>query len=355
MKTKRIGKIELLRFIMAVSVVLNHTKNFLGEDNNPFVGCSFAVEFFFITSGFLMAKTVYSNELPPNADYYLKKKVSALYPEVFLAWVFAYTLRVLCNHDNFISMVKRAINGFYDLFLINMSGMKPGSVNGPTWYLSSMLISIALIYPFLRKYRDKRYVFPLIGVMLAGYCFAALGSPRSPSKWIGFTFKGNLRAVFEMCFGILAYYIYEKIKDLNLTTFGKTLVTVIETGCYFAVIAYMYNGKFGTKNDYFFIILLTLAIALSFAHKGLFADFFDNKISYFLGEYSFPLFLTHSVFSYTINKIFPMLITDTQKVICYLSVSFVAALFLMYVSLFIRSRKNEILKIVRHLLICDEE
>ena len=54
-------EIEWLRFIFSIMIVLNHTKFFSADSVFPVVGCSFGVEFFFLTSGYLMAEHVMKN------------------------------------------------------------------------------------------------------------------------------------------------------------------------------------------------------------------------------------------------------------------------------------------------------
>lgn len=52
------GEIELLRFVFAIGVVLVHSRNLFGEEWRYFLKGSFGVEFFFIVTGFFLAKSV---------------------------------------------------------------------------------------------------------------------------------------------------------------------------------------------------------------------------------------------------------------------------------------------------------
>ena len=51
---KRNGKIDLLRFLFAVIVLIYHSRYVVGDEKSLFLGGSFAVEFFFLVSGYLM-------------------------------------------------------------------------------------------------------------------------------------------------------------------------------------------------------------------------------------------------------------------------------------------------------------
>ena len=60
MKTKKVrnGKIDFMKFLFAFIIVIHHSRNLVGDDVSPFFGGSFAVEFFFIVSGYLFLRTI---------------------------------------------------------------------------------------------------------------------------------------------------------------------------------------------------------------------------------------------------------------------------------------------------------
>ena len=59
MSAKRNGKIEFLRFLFSLIIVVHHSRMFLGDEISPFLGGSLAVEFFFFVSGYLMMAYIY--------------------------------------------------------------------------------------------------------------------------------------------------------------------------------------------------------------------------------------------------------------------------------------------------------
>ena len=58
MKKKRNGRIDFLRFVFALIIVLHHTRYLLGYEHTIFIGGSLGVEFFFLVSGYLLVATV---------------------------------------------------------------------------------------------------------------------------------------------------------------------------------------------------------------------------------------------------------------------------------------------------------
>lgn len=81
------GEIELLRFVFAIGVVLVHSKNLFGEEWKYFLKGSFGVEFFFIVTGFFLAKSVskinrggdFQKSGKGNVAVYFKKSIYNLY------------------------------------------------------------------------------------------------------------------------------------------------------------------------------------------------------------------------------------------------------------------------------------
>ncbi|MBQ9861374.1 MAG: acyltransferase [Clostridia bacterium] len=55
---KSVGEMEFLRFVFSIIIVLHHSRNFVGNKSSLFLNGAFAVEFFFILSGFLMMKSI---------------------------------------------------------------------------------------------------------------------------------------------------------------------------------------------------------------------------------------------------------------------------------------------------------
>lgn len=81
-QTSRNGKIDFLRFVFSICIVLNHAKIFLpaGPLADRFMGYSLAVEFFFLVSGYLLMATIEKAEknralpLPKETGRFMLRK-----------------------------------------------------------------------------------------------------------------------------------------------------------------------------------------------------------------------------------------------------------------------------------------
>ena len=94
-KYQRNGKIEFLRFVFCLIVMIFHGKNVMddGEIRIMFSG-RLGVEFFFLVSGYLMAVSlakIHSQNTPvcvaTETGHFLLKKLKSLYPMVVIAFV----------------------------------------------------------------------------------------------------------------------------------------------------------------------------------------------------------------------------------------------------------------------------
>ena len=333
-KSNRNGKIEFLRFLFSVIIVIHHSRYILGDDQCLFLGGSLAVEFFFLVSGYLMMASIdrISARKAPGQDLgretldFLRRKAKAVFPDLLIAWVIALVFTKIAKNKSLLGMAALAVDSFFELTLLKMSGLYSFSLNGVTWYISSMLLCMAILYPLIRKYPDKmKHIgLPLITLFALGYLAGEYGAPRDPMKWIGFTRKGNLRAIAEISLGAITYQTVKSAGKVEFTTLGKILITAAEWGAYLILILYMYFAK-ASERDYFFILVMAVAVGLSFSHKGIDADLFDNPVSIWLGKWSLPLYLGHTFYSYHLNRILPASLSGGQKIAVYMSCAVVTS------------------------------
>lgn len=335
-KSNRNGKIEFLRFVFSIIIVIHHSRNFLGDEICQFLGGSFAVEFFFLVSGYLMmasieklnARKAPGQDLGKETLGFLWKKAKSVYPDLLIAWIIALVFTKIAKKKSLLGMAALAVDSFFEVTLLKMSGLYSISLNGVTWYISSMLLCMAILYPLIRKYPDmmKHIGLPLITLFVLGYLSGQYTAPRDPLKWIVFTKKGTLRALGEISLGAITYLAVKAAEKIELTRLGKIAVTAAEWSAYLLLILYMYFAK-ASGRDFFFLLVMAVAVGLSFSHKGIDADFFDRPLCSWLGKWSLPLYLGHTFYAYHLNKVVPKVWSPDKKMavymICAITTSFV--------------------------------
>lgn len=328
----RNGKIELFRFICAVIIFLFHFSQLVNGDRFFFLSGALAVEFFFILSGYLMMASIDRAGLTSELDLgsetlgFLKRKVSVLYPEVLIAYMIGFAVRLLAKEGSFIGAVKLAVDSFWEVLMLRQTGLSLRDVNHATWYLSSMLICMVILYPLLRKFPNMmgRIVVPLVSVLIMGILCRNYSTPRDPAKWIGWTYKGNLRAFSELGMGVLCFQITKPFRQIKLTKLGKVVCTCLEPVLYALFIAYMVFCP-SSNHDWILVPILVLAIGLTFSEQTHFPHILDHKVIYFLGKCSLPLYLCHYFWASYLLDILPKNSTWKLQFLSYLGLCLATA------------------------------
>lgn len=318
-KTKRNGRIDFLRCLFAVIIMLHHSRYVLGYDNSIFIGGSLAVEFFFMVSGYLMMNTVAKRNAAdqksgtkPNLGretwQFIRHKIGGFLPEFLIAWIIGFLIVASIEGWSGIHLWHVLRDDFWELSLLKMSGVFTGGIDGVIWYLSAMLLCMAVLYPLLRRFTDvmTHIVCPLTAIMLMGYLCQTQDSPRDPTKFLHLVFKGDVRAMAELCMGVVIWMAVQHLQKVNWTRFAKALLGLCEIALYLMVIQYMWDQK-PTSTDYFYIFLMMIAVLLSFADTGALKSLFhgSGKVTSFLAKYSTALYFSHLYLAQHINTLLP--------------------------------------------------
>ncbi|MCR5772453.1 MAG: acyltransferase [Butyrivibrio sp.] len=364
-KSRRNGRIELLRFVFAFIVLLHHSRYLLGDDNCYFLGGSLGVEFFFIVSGYLMMNSVDRivasksyNTIPVDKNLanetvsFIKKKIRAVLPQFPIAWFIGLIAVIILNHMTFRQALVEFVQDFWELALLKMTGIFYGGLDGVIWYISSMLICMTILYPLLRKFPHmmRKIWCPLIALMLLGSMCIVDGHPRNPAKIYGFIFKGNLRAFAELCIGIWSFDIVRKIRNVNWTPIAKIIFEIMQLAGYLVAIIYMYYDTPG-KYDYFFLMVMTISIMLSFAQVGIMSDIYNNRFCMVLGRFSTAMYFSHIYYAQNLNMILSDSLSKQEKTLIYVACSFVTAFVVEVLALLYKKVSPTIMRGLKAILV----
>lgn len=307
----RNGAIDFWKFVFSLMVVQFHSSNLTKIKTTPFVGGAIAVEFFFLVSGYLMAASISryrEDQIVVGRDtrQFMLHKIKGLCPEIFIAWGIGYVVQHIRTEATLSSLVKDLMTGVWDLFFLRESGLEGFRANPAAWYISAMLLAMLVIVPLFFKDRD---VFlnvwaPILAIATLGYLSKNVGDLRGPTDWLGFCYKGWLRAVGELCMGAICFGICQKMKDIPYSTLAKALLTALELCCYLGVIVWSYEHK-GSRMDFVMLLLFAVGVVVTFSSQSLLSSIFNNSFVYFLGKISFPIYLAHNYWSHALVRIFP--------------------------------------------------
>lgn len=353
MKKTRNGSIDFWRFIFAVCIVIFHASilDVNKTNSNLFIlgRGAIGVEFFFLTSGFLMAVSVNKNSGKDNVLDFMKNKIKGIYPAILLSWIFSFTLINIFYFKDFYTLITRMFESVWELLFLRNAGFNGFRTIPQTWYISAMFLSMFIIFPIYNKNKEKfeGYIAPLLSIIILGYLFHFTNSLVNPNKYMILFYKSSYRAFGEICLGIFCYHICKQIKNINFTKIGELLLSFLELFGYIFTIYYMQSYKlFNSTFDFVVLVMLGISITISFSQKSIISKLFNFKIFNFLGRYSLYIYLTYYAFA----KILPVILVDKPIDTIYnfyLLLTFLSAIILMFLEKYF----IKFLKIIRKLLV----
>lgn len=297
-RSSRNNFIELLRFLFALLIPLFHGR-FLPPDASWFraPNGAVAVEFFFVLTGFLMANSVEKRldtqvDIGKDSAAFLQKKYLSVFPYHLFSYVCSFVVAMVVGGLTAVGTVKLFVYSLPNLLMLDMTGLKFTLVAGYIWFISAMLIAIAILYPILRRWYSvfTRVVAPLLAVLLLGWLSVTYGHLTTVSEWTGLTYKGVLQAVAEIALGCAAFALCERFKAMEFTKFGKVFLLLLELFGYAATFVYAFSHK--SETFYFYLVFfLALSISISFSGQTRTSQMRSNKLVTFLGKLSLPIYL----------------------------------------------------------------
>lgn len=357
-KDTRNGAIDFWRFIFAVLVVLNHAINVFHEDATQelFRGFSYAVEFFFLVSGYLLMASIEKAErtsrlpLAQETGSFLLKKYKSVFPEVLVAYIIGVAVVVVATGCKVRDLL---MISWFEPSLIVQTGLGSDKVMPQIWYISSMLLCMVLMYPFIRRYKKwATLILPVLGLLALGYILQNTKSIRNPRQWLEFTHKGNLRAFGELSLGMLCYYGAKKLKEMDFTVLGRVLLSAVELGLYAQCVRYMALGHNHVK-DITYLVFLSAAIIISFSQQGIGAKLFQNKLCFWLGKYSLSLFVGHYYWAEYLEALIPGFAQLRQRyqLGIYLAAALLSGLVIMLISAGIRKVGPAVARVAKRCIV----
>ena len=304
-----------LRGVAALMVIFYHVFEAFATSpiDQQFNHGYLAVDFFFILSGFVIGYAYDDRWKTMTTKDFIKRRLIRLHPMVVLGavlGVIAFCIQGCEKWDGThvsISMVMLAL--LINLFLIPAV---PGSgpeirgngemfpLNGPSWSLFFEYIGNILYALFIRRLSTKALtVFVvLLGICLA--CFAIFDVSGYGMIGVGWTLDsvnfvgGLLRMLFPFSLGLLLSRNFKPVKVRGafwicsfvlLVLFCVPYVEGVEPICM--------NGLFEA-----FCIVVVFPVLIILGASGNTTDKTSTRICKFLGDISFPLYITHYPFMY---------------------------------------------------------
>lgn len=281
---------------------------FRGGNSAYFPGGGSAVEFYMLVSGVFFFRSFYRAKPKLNETNrekypfsYIIKRYLRFFPYTSVAFAITFFIRHIFDklyHGESLSLYKICVTlsrSIWEFLLVEMNGMNrnTGLINGPTWYISAMLISEFIILCILVRNDKLFYTFIAPISILFGYGFWANLEDTNHYLFHGFTTFGVMRVFMVTC---IAYYIWclsEKLNTMEFTRMGSLLLSIVEVGCHIIVIwiAMRINTR---EFRWCSTLLYAIAISITLSSCSYSAVLFkQSKITDWLGEFSMSIYLIH--------------------------------------------------------------
>lgn len=331
--------IEFWRIIFTLMIVLQHLTTFYPkflETYSLVGGWYVGVEFFFIVSGYLLAKK--SKEHNMTALQYQVNRFRRLYPMYILAFTVSFLFMNVCvEHNSITIIVYNLLHNADEVLMLQLFGTNKIVVyNIVTWYISAMFIAGYIVYWLVINHRKSfvEFIAPLSVMVIYSYHYRVYGSSM---QWYItnelFLNTGLTRAFAGMSLGVIGYELsVNSWRDKILR--HQKLLTFVEVMGYLTVI--VVSVKWGRSTlDFLCILILSVCVPLSFQHE---VHWKWTGIS----KYCYSIYLNHHIFCATI---FPMFYSTEEH-------SFkILALYLIVVivySVILQILLDNILSVLRH-------
>ncbi len=310
--------VELMRFVFAVIILLGHAFTEFATAKTPFGVVrqgAIGVEFFFVLSGILMAKTAFEKQasIPRTTEQiakatprFIAKKYLAIFPTHIVTFVIMFGELIWFQSLDSTQALKKLVFTLPEIFLVHMSGIKLAIINQNDWYISAMLFAMLIVYPLLMRWGKvfTRAISPVLFLLIFGYLYQSTGT-MAPSSTVvagGLFLKGTLRGIAEISLGTTVYEFIVTLNKTQLTAFGKAVIKIIEFLCY-SFTVFVSLTKLNPKWYFSFVFILSVGLAITFSRYSISANLPPYRVITWLGSISMTVFVCQRAVLYPLSQL----------------------------------------------------
>lgn len=306
---QRNGKIELMRFVFSVIIAGYHLGCSLNFDRELFQKGYLAVEFFFMVSGFLLAKSLVryhsgsSGQLISDSLRFMGKKYLSLYRYYAVVIVMTCIAWIPVLHLSLKKWLIKVLESLPTFLLVQMAGFRYVDWMVPVWYVSAMLIVMFILTPVLIRWGRtySLYFAPVIALLLWGFIWQKSGHFNVSTEWKDHVLNlGLMRAFADISIGCTFFYI---VQSGILKRFRSFALSAAGIFCYLIILLYTIMD-IQKSAEPAIVFLTAAAVLVTFGNENTFR-FLNNRFICFLGKASLPVFLCHSIARYYVEAYCP--------------------------------------------------
>ena len=299
--------VELFRFIYSLLVVGYHVQfSYSDEMIDFFENGALAVEFFFLLSGYFLARSLEKLGKDEQTSFikkvylFMKNKIDALLNVHFLSIIVVIIIILCCDIKSF---KDKFLPGIPSIFFVQMIIVWSGDFNKalivPEWYLSAMLICMLFMTPiFLLLLKLLKGIYStiiLVGIILVITIITGFATSWKFNENIVY----DMRAWGEMCVGMFSFYLSNYVKKNNYGNIMIFFFKFLELFGYGLPVIFGFLPISLSYQAYLMAITVVCefcAVFITFAEKGnIIKNQKINSAFGYLGAISLPIYLFHPV------------------------------------------------------------
>ncbi len=302
----RNSSIDLLKLYFSVIIVLLH----IGESQMPilFPRGYIVVEGFFMITGYFMMNAVYKSQAKDTGRDTLKfitHKFSSFFLPLLFSALIAFATLIITDNYTMQDLVFRSMYLLSEIIPLQITGLKSFAPTGVSWYLSSMMISLLILYPIAKKAGSKftRIVCPLLIMFIYGaLCSKYANLNTIVDLFYGLpVYTGLLRGIAGICTGCIIFECVKATEHHKASLFGKICFAGIEIICFVIITLYMFFFP-KIETDYFILPVFFVLLYCLFGRKSLLSENISFRFSKHLSTASLLIYLNHNYWNYFIMK-----------------------------------------------------
>lgn len=334
----RNGYIDIVRFLFAIIIAEFHV------NSGIFPGGRMAVEGFFMISGYLMMKYIERDPYPRDnlgvsTARFLTHKYKGLFPVLLPSVALGFGVFSAIYDRSLRTILDVIPLLLFEIFPLRNAGYAGHYVVGISWYLSSMFIALALLYPLCKRFKSSfsLTVCPLLAVMLYGilshtYGDLAVGGDFLENSILN---TGLMRGLASCSLGVVIYEISLRLESRQITAAGRILFTVAELAGF---AFFFYTMHFHAKSEYDYVLVYVIFFLLLIGINGLSATASVCRAKWTkpLGTASTLIVLNHYCWTVYLKNRFGNSFGTTSQIWIYIAAVFASCVAVYLSSLLIR-------------------
>lgn len=295
---KHNGIISLWKFIFSIVIAFYHSQTFyLNKAGALFKWGYIAVEFYFIINGFYFAKKVFKEKYTKKTigketlSFMISKIKTFFMPLLIIYIIHLLGIIIGCQYS-----VSQTLDTIWNFLLLRNFGVGNIIIFWQMWYLSIMLVSLTILYPLVKKYKENfvYLVCPTFIILGLGFLYHNYGTLNVANQYWFYGFNPSIiRGLLDISIGMLLFIAHEKLKKVEYTKFFRIFITILGETLLLGILFLVQFIKNANRYDFIMLFILSFAILIITSEKTYDYKILSNKFVYYLEKLSLYVFINH--------------------------------------------------------------